>query len=118
MSSTSGLTSAVRARPWFTGVVGLVAAVVLTSCGASVESSHAARARSDARWSALQSCVLYSTEAALEGGTVSNEPQLIRVYNGAGQLVAGFTHEGSFTRAESQARLHKASTTAVPLVGA
>ena len=29
-------------------------------------------------------------------------------------LVAGFTYQGTFTRAERQARLHKASTTAVP----
>ena len=112
VSSASGLTSAVCARPWFTGVVGLVAAAVLASCGSSVESSHAARARSDVRWSALQSCVLNST--ALEHGTVSNEPKLIRIYDGAGRLAAGITYEGTFTRAETQARLHKASTTAVP----
>ncbi len=114
VSSASGLTSAVRARPWFTGVVWLVAAAVLASCGSSVKSSHAARARSDVRWSALQSCMLNSTQSALEHGTVSNEPKLIRIYNGDGRLSAGITYEGTFTRAETQARLHEASTTAVP----
>lgn len=102
----------VRARLWAIAVAAVAAVAGLSGCGSSSTSSRAQSGRSDAHWAALQNCL--RTSAVLQQDTVSDTPQRIRMDDSIDQLVAGFTYERTFDRAEAQAKLHKQQGPPVP----
>jgi hypothetical protein len=95
-----------------------LAATLLSACGSGVASSST-KLKFDARWSALQSCLTKEEQGTVEtvihprGSVRTVSPGHLRIFAPDG-WVAAITYEGTFARAEAQAKRTKAMYLPIP----
>jgi hypothetical protein len=92
----------------------LVGVVVLSTGAFSGTAGASSAPKPDTHWSALGSC-LKSSARPLRNNVVFNAPGSVRVYQAPpeGFFLAGITYDGTFARAEAQAKRMKRVTKGV-----